>query len=293
MLPPTVRDCFRKLRNRCKAPSPCTAVDSEIHSCIATLWKLVQSTRGGPVSWAVLASTKQWIAEHNFSVSVFDHDLSTLALVCPKLAYRSACKLLDFGPYAHHAANFVWERACANAVQSLLLRMARVPGLPRELALAVTATVPKALWRIGSASVLPKWKAPGTKWRLIVNKHATPMCGLHSLTSRAVDVLLDCFPKHLWSDYLSMSDIVPMVGDFNSRCLEFGFDCGMIAAADMQDCFRHLPVESTAEMWDAFEAYWVEQGISSVSIPAKRLGCRGVLGFRDEPGWRPMSTEFL
>ena len=192
----SVRDCFRRLRDRCKAPSSCTVVDSAIHSCIATLWELVQSTRGGPVSGAVLASAKQWIAEHNFFVSVFDHNLSTLALVCRKLAYHSACKLLDFGPYAHDAADHVWERACANAVQSLLRRMARVPGLPRELAPAATATVPKALWRIGSASVLPKCKAPGTKWRLIVNKHATPTRCLHSLTSRAVDVLFDTFPKH-------------------------------------------------------------------------------------------------
>lgn len=40
---------------------------------------------------------------------------------------------------------------------------------------------------------------------LIVNKHGTPCCGLHSLVSRALDILLDAFPVHLWTDYLSVA----------------------------------------------------------------------------------------
>ena len=285
-----VRDSFRRLRNRCKVPSSCAYVDIETHSCISLIWNHVQSSSAGPVSWAVLDRAKQWIAECNFFVSVFDHNLSTLALVCPKLAYRNACHLLDFGPYAHDAANLVWKPVDDAGVQQLLKNLCTVPGLPGHLSPCSLATVPRSSWRIGSVSVLPKWKAPGVKWRLIVNKHSTPCCGLHSFISRAVDVLLDNFPIHLWTDYLSMSQIMSMVQDFNSRSTEFGFDRGVIIAADMQDCFRHLPVELTAEMWDALANYWVDRGVAYVSIPAKRLNTRGVLGFRDEPHWRPVSS---
>ena len=128
-----VRDSFRRLRNRCKVPSSCAYVDIETHSCISLIWNHVQSSSAGPVSWAVLDRAKQWIAECNFFVSVFDHNLSTLALVCPKLAYRNACHLLDFGPYAHDAANLVWKLVDDAGVQQLLKNLCTVPGLPGHL----------------------------------------------------------------------------------------------------------------------------------------------------------------
>ena len=83
------------------------------------------------------------------------------------------------------------------------------------------------------------------------------------LISSAVDVLLDNFPIHFWTDYLYMSQIMSMAQDFNSRRIEFGLDRGVITAEDMQDCFRHLPVKLTAEMWDALSNYWVDRGVSS------------------------------
>ena len=53
-----------------------------------------------------------------------------------------------------------------------------------------------------------------------------------------------------------------MVQDFSSRSIESGLDRGVIIAADVQDCFRHLPVESTAQMWEAVASYWVDRGVS-------------------------------
>ena len=133
--------------------------------------------------------------------------------------------------------------------------MAHVPGLPHHLRPALHSVVSKKLWNIATVSFLPKWKCPGLKWRLIVNKHFTPCCGLHSLVSRALDVLLDAFPTHLWSDYLSMGEIVSLVSDFNSQVRHYQFDIGCAVAADMTDCFRHLPCEHFADMWDDLAGY--------------------------------------
>ena len=46
------------------------------------------------ISWKMVAQAKCWLGE--LFVSVFDHNLSTLAVMCPKLVFDQACKLLDF-----------------------------------------------------------------------------------------------------------------------------------------------------------------------------------------------------
>ncbi|CAL1157640.1 unnamed protein product [Cladocopium goreaui] len=38
--------------------------------------------------------------------------------------------------------------------------------------------------------------------------------------------------------------------------VDYQFDVGCTAAADMKDCFRHLPCERFADMWDGLAAYW-------------------------------------
>ena len=78
-----------------------------------------------------------------------------------------------------------WESFVA-AYDQVLKCMASIPGLPDHLAPALHSAVAKKIWRVASISLLPKWKCPGLKWRLIVNKHFTPCCGLHSLVSRAL-----------------------------------------------------------------------------------------------------------
>ena len=82
-----------------------------------------------------------------------------------------------------------------------------------------------------------------------------------------------------------MGEVVSLVGDFNFHVHNYKFDVGCTAAADMKDCFRHLPCERFAAMWDSLAAYWKDLGLSCVSVPHKRLGCRGILGRCDDPGW--------
>ena len=166
--------------------------------------------------------------------------------------------------HQHPEANFAWSNDGIAAQGQVLKCMASIPGLPDHFAPALHSAVAKNLWRIASISLLPKWKCPGLKWRLIVNRHFTPCCGLHSLVSRALDVLLDSFLVHLWSGYLSMGDIVTLVRDFNTQ-YQMDYGCGV--AADMTDCFRHLPVDQFGTMWDALSEFWSSKGVSWWAYP--------------------------
>ena len=291
----SVRSAFRRLRNRCRIPPSCRLADIEASQCTEHLWNVFQASQNGavPVSWTDVASARTWLTSNNFLVSKFDHNTSCLAVICPRMAFLHACKLLDFGPCASEDANILWQEFGHGQQESILRTLAQVPGLPSELAPLSVSRVPKSTLGIGSTCVLPKWKAPGLKWRLIIRKHRTPCGALHSLVSRAIDVLLDNFPTHLWSDYLSMAAVMPLVADFNMRSAAMGCDVGCTAAADMVDCFRHLPCDQAPVMWDSLAAFWSDKGISCVSVAAKQLACRGRLGFCEDPGWYPFRFDSI
>ena len=291
-LPPTwddlasaVREAFRGLRKRCRIlqDDPCT--DSAIVECTAELWSLFSSGTGGdtPISHADIQAAKTWL--RGMFVTVFDHNLSCLAVTCQRLAYEQACKLLDLsGPVSE--PNIVWELANTKALQDAIVQMAVVPDLKDEFLMPNNFTkVPKHQWQVGTVAVLPKWKSPGLRWRLIIQKHATPCCLLHSVVSRALDVLLDRFPHHLWSDFMSIQEVVDMVHDFNVQSGQLGYDSGYTVAGDMKDCFRHLPCPDGALMWTALSAWWRDQQVQGVSIPRKSADGKGCLGMCTDPGW--------
>ena len=281
-----LRNSFRRLRSRCRISlsDPCT--DVAVRDCAFQLWAILCKDSRVPITWDQATAARTWLRSHGFFVSIFDHNASSLGVFCPWLVFEHTCKLLDFLHHQNLHANFVWSCSVVDCNERDLLRsMAAVPLLPDYLSPHVHAVVSRKLWRIATVSVLPKWKCPGLKWRLIINKHFTPCCGLHSLVSRALDVLLDGLPVHLWSDYLSIGDVVPLVAAFNLHASDYQFTIGCAVAADMVDCFRHLPCEHFADMWDALAAYWDSRSISMVSIPPKRLGGRGILGRCDDPGW--------
>ena len=49
----------------------------------------------------------------------------------------------------------------------------------------------KRTWTIAHPAILPKFKAPGVKWRLLINKRRTPCNTLHSIVCRAIDALFE------------------------------------------------------------------------------------------------------
>ena len=149
-LPPTwddlasaVREAFRGLRKRCRIlqDDPCT--DSAIVECTAELWSLFSSGTGGdtPISHADIQAAKTWL--RGMFVTVFDHNLSCLAVTCQRLAYEQACKLLDLsGPVSE--PNIVWELANTKALQDAIVQMAVVPDLKDEFLMPNNFTkVPK------------------------------------------------------------------------------------------------------------------------------------------------------
>ena len=266
--------------------------DAVIAECTADLWALFQSQTSSPipVSWDDISGARTWL--RSMFVTVYDHNPTCLAIICPKLAYMQACRLLDFS-IPCTVPNIVWKTSNSSVLAEAITDMATIPGLPDFLQPPSLTKVPKSKWQIGTISVLPKWKAPGVKWRLIINKHATPCCYLHSVVSKAIDVLLDSFPMHLWSDFMSVQDVVHMVHDFNSRSDRFAFDCGYTVAADMKDCFRHLPCPDGEVMWSALSDWWRSRNVHGVSVPAMNSGEKGQLGNCTDPGWIYCALESI
>ena len=75
-----------------------------------------------------------------------------------------------------------------------------------------------------------------------------------------------------------MGDIMTLVRDFHTQGDLYQLDSGCGVAADMTDCFRHLPIDKFGMIWDALSEFWSSKGVSTVSLPHKRLACRGILG---------------
>ena len=78
--------------------------------------------------------------------------------------------------------------------------------------------IPSRSWGVSTPKFLPKWKATGIEWWLIIDKSTNPCNGLHGAVSRAVDVVLSAMPKQLWSDFNSIRDVIGNVL-FSTNCL--------------------------------------------------------------------------
>ena len=90
---------------------------------------------------------------------------------------------------------------------------------------------------------------------------------------------------------MSVHEMLDMTHEFNQFSAGYGFDFGAVAAADMKDCFRHLPCPDGLNMWNALAQYWVQRNVSGVSVPGRSLQSKGVLGRRDDPGWKYCSFD--
>ena len=61
----------------------------------------------------------------------------------------------------------------------------------------------------------------------------------------------------------------------------------------MVDCFHHIPALEILRIWREFEAWWLEQGISTVSVPRQKSGERGRIGKMDIPGWVVVTFDHI
>ena len=225
---------------------------------------------------------------HGLVCQPFDHNLSRLGVFCPELVRHHARRAL--GLDVADSKKFRWRIPLLPA--DAVVSMSRVLGLPDGLQPRSFSDVRAADWQVGVPRLMPKWKAPGSKWRLIINKRRTPCNRLHGLICRALDTLLDNFPKHLWSDFTSPSDFLTDVHAFNIKTNEmFKHTVSFTLPADMCDCFHHIPVGELRGIWEELKNWWLAQGISAVSVPrGRRRGC-GQLGPVDLPGWEMITFD--
>jgi hypothetical protein len=222
-------------------------------------------------------------------VQFFDHNVARLGVFCPYLVYRQAALALDLIPGGPR--NFDW--CCSASRTEALQEMACVAHMPPHLTPSRFSCVPVSEWKVGVPVFLPKWKAPGNKWRMIINKHATPCSGLHSLVCRAIDTLLDHLPRDEWSDYGSPQELLDLCKDFNRRLFDrfHGKFSSWTESGDMHDCFHHLPVQDAVNMWDSVVEHFHMNGVRFVSVPARSGVGKGRLGKFEDAGWIALAFD--
>ena len=286
------RNALMSLRRRCQISDDGRLVEDMVIRSIATLWpELEQRAAICPIQWPDVIAARSFTA--GLFIQIFDHNPSRLGFICMRLAWRAARKALELDGNVPSSPNFNWNSSCGTVEQSIQV-MATVQGLSPELVPARLSGVPRSQWSVGTPNFLPKWKAPGIKWRLIINKRRTPCNRLHSLVSRAIDVALDHFPVELWSDFSSPLDFVTACRDFNAKVARlFRNPIGHTEAADMCDCFHHIPAKQVPTYWSQLRTYWEARGFDCVSVPKRPDGCSGRLGRVNLQGWATISFHAI
>ena len=203
--------------------------------------------------------------------------------MCPHLVWSHGRAALSFASDPGTVKLFSWNPSLF--VDEALSISASIEGVPPSLDPRRFSTVAFSDWRLGRPTFLPKWKAPGIKWRLVINKFATPTNRLHSLVCRAIDTVLDSVPGSHWSDFSSPLQFMDDCLSFNASAVSFFGKhlCGVTVAADMCDCFHHLPASDLFSIWLEIAQTFRPRGISSVSVP-RHPGGPGSLGNTDPPG---------
>ena len=285
-----VRAFLRSVRDRCKVADEDLLVESAVVGLSDALGELLtknQNRLRAPVTWEQVEAARLFL--RSFFVQVFDHNLCRFRAVCPALVRLQACRVLDFGDQAS-GMDFAWD--AGRNYSEVLISLATVQHLPSHLQparLSITAT---RSWSIGQPIILPKWKAPSIKWRLVVNKHSAPTTGLHSAVSKAIDVALNHMPRETWGDFSSSVSFLDLVADFNQRVQErFESCCVWTEAADMVDCYHHLPCDQAPLVWDAVATFLSNRGIHFISVPRRKGFGLGRFGQCLDAGWVCFSLD--
>lgn len=183
----SLRESLRSLRKQCRITSDGALIEDIVSAMVSKLWpSVLRHNAHCTVQWEDI-SRAHAVTQGSF-IAPFDHNLSKLAFICPVLAWSHARNALDLG-IDQSSINFEWltHMTPAEAVD----KVSEVHGIPEDL---LPQRSKRKFWDIGIPRILPKWKAPGTKWRLIIDKHVAPTNQLKSIVARGVDVLLDNAP---------------------------------------------------------------------------------------------------
>ena len=282
-------DVFRRLQARCHIKDDFGCVESCVTEIVAQIWPLVEARASKhPISWGDVSRAKEFLG--GLFVSMFDHNTSHIGVFCMKLVSEHARAALDLDKDCFRGVNFDWSSPLG--FKSVLARMSYVRGLPHYLQPRALSLVPIRSWNIGSPKFLPKWKAPGVKWRLLIDKHFTPCGGLHSITCRAIDVALNAMPIENSSDLPSTRAFIKECCDFNHAVRRhFPSPNFCIEAADMKDCFHHLPAQDCPMIWRKIQDFWAQRGVMFLSVPKKSRHGAGRLGKCELSGWVTLTFD--
>ena len=282
-----MRESLRCLQARCRIDPTDTYIEDITGIAGQELLRLLdKAALDFPIKWTDIAKARRFL--QGFFVQYFDHNTSSIGAFCPVLVQRFGQKLLDFEPRGK-GLDFQWFTHFSEF--SAIDSMSSIDGLPDQLQPTRCSSVRRAAWKLGTVKLLPKWKAPGRKWRLIIDKHATPRNQIHSIACRGIGAALDHCPRHFWSDCRSVQDVITLSTSFNTL-LGHEFPAGIshwTESADMCDCFHHLPTAEATDIWADVTRYWQTRGVNYITVPKKRGIGIARLGKYEIPEYLAMS----
>ena len=164
-----------------------------------------------PIAWSDVRAAK--LFSKGLCVQYFDYNLPRIGAFCPFLVWSEARSLLELHTPRGVPNSFEWVE-CGDDTEPIC-EMATIESLSECLLPCNLSSVAKRSWTVATPTLLPKWKGPGTKWRLIINKSLSPCGLLHSVACRCIDVLLDNYPTEAWSDFGVPREFISYVLDFN------------------------------------------------------------------------------
>lgn len=283
----SMRESLRCLQTRCRIDPTDAYIEDITGTAGQELLRLLhESAQHFPIKWIDITRARQFL--QGFFVQYFDHNTSSIGAFCPVLVQRFGQQLLDFGPHGK-GLDFEWFTQFSEI--SAIDDMSSISGIPEHLQPTRLSSTRRATWKLGTVKLLPKWKAPGLKWRLVIDKHATPRNGIHSIVCRGIDAALDNYPRHFWSDCRSVQDVVTLSICYNDL-LRQEFPEGIshwTESADMCDCFHHLPITEACGIWSDITEYWQAKGVNYITVPRKRGTGTARLGKYDIPGYVSLS----
>ena len=283
----SMRESLRCLQSRCRIDPTDAYIEDITGTAGQELLRLLhESAQHFPIKWIDITRARQFL--QGFFVQYFDHNTSSIGAFCPVLVQRFGEQLLDFGPHGK-GLDFEWFTQFSEI--SAIDDMSSISGIPEHLQPTRLSSTWRAAWKLGTVKLLPKWKAPGLKWRLVIDKHATPRNGIHSIVCRGIDAALDNYPRHFWSDCRSVQDVVTLsicYNDLLRQELAEGIS-HWTESSDMCDCFHHLPITEACGIWSDITEYWQAKGVNYITVPRKRGTGTARLGKYDIPGYVSLS----
>ena len=189
----SIRNSLCALVRRIRPQLDASWLIKQLASSLADDW--LASLPSSSKDFLTLTSCRQFARlRSNLWCQYLDHARTTLCFLCPALVHQGAVRTYSVHPSACATKYIEWLPF--DSIQNTLDLCARIPGLDPHLQPHCISKVRPCKWQLGMAQLLPKWKAPGLKFRPVVSKCFEPTHDINSCCCRSIEFLIDAFLIH-------------------------------------------------------------------------------------------------